>query len=492
MATGPPSTWAAASLWTSAPWAQDSWRGISRRRWEWAAAAVLGVLAGGLAACGWTWAGLGLVAAVALAWAGAHLAWSSIQTVLLAALLFVPDAVSGKTLGLRVTWSAGLTWTNFVVPGLALPLLAGAFWKGQKLWPERFPGLARWMLALLAWSLLVLAVTSLESGVSLLSPTGLLSILAHAFKLALFIVIGVALASGGASWRRGAERLLLWGIALNAAVGLAQVGGWVAALSPLAQGSHPRATGLLYDANLYAVCTSWALLWLLCQPPQPGRRRWAYWALTLAVAGSLVGAGSRAGFLACLAGGCVLWFCGHRRAVGRAALLLILMTLLFPARTWHRIRSAADTYAHSSAGAPIAAADTSTLSRLDSMGEAVLQIGRHPLLGLGFGRALYLGVPAVAPGPVAPPILFRGAQDMYLTVEAAAGPLGLLLLLFAIAAPFRLLNRGQRYAAAAVLAGYAGVLTACLTQEALWNARLLAVVVMLTASIGIGWRRETE
>lgn len=446
----------------------------------WAAITALAAASGALAACGWTLPALGLVAGGALVWAGTQLDWSSTQTILLAALLFVPDAVSGKTFGLLVTWSAGLTWPNFVVPGLAVPLLAGAWWSGKwsgaQLWPERGSGLACWMLLLLGWSLLVLAAVSLTSDLKL-ATTGAVSILAHAAKLALFILLGLALAAGGACWRRRAERLLLLAVGVNAAVGLAQAGGWIAALSPLARSAHPRATGLLYDANLYAVVTSWALLWLICQtPPKAGGRRWGSYALTLAVAASLVAAGSRAGYVALLAGCGVLWFAGRRRAVARALALLAILVLLFPARTWQRVRAAAH-------------ADASTLDRLNSMGEALLQIRAHPLLGLGFGRALYVGVPAQGPEPVQPAGLFRGAQDMFLTVWAASGPVGLVLLLLAAAAPWRLLDRERRYALAPVLAGYAGVLTACLTQEALWNARLLAIVVLLTAGAEIGWRR---
>ncbi|MGH9488358.1 MAG: O-antigen ligase family protein [Terriglobales bacterium] len=448
------------------------------------------LLAGVMAAWGWGGAALAVFGVVVLAWAGAHLAWIEVQTVLLAVLLLVPEVASGKSFGLLVPWSAGLTWTNFVIPAVALPLLAGAWWSGRKLWPRRWPALATWMLALLAWSLLTLAAASARPEVAL-KVAGLETILGHVVKLALFVLIGVALAAGGESWRARAAKLLLLGVGLNAAVGLAQAAGWVAALSPLAQGARPRATGLFYDANLYGVLMSWALLWLLCQPRQRGWRRWAIHGLTLAVAGNLIAAGSRAGYLACAAGCIVLLLAGRRRAVGGAVLLLLGLGLLFPAQSLHRMRTAAATMAAWwQAPAPVSspAADTSTQQRLDTMAQALRQIAQHPVMGLGFGRALYLGVPAVGSGPLTPEVRFRGAQDMWLTVWAGTGPVGLVLLLMAVIAPWRFWWRAGR-AAAPMLAGYAGVLTACLTQEALWNARLLALVVFLTAGIGMGWGR---
>ncbi|MGH9412200.1 MAG: O-antigen ligase family protein [Terriglobales bacterium] len=415
------------------------------------------------------------------------------RTVLLAALLFVPDVTSGATLGLHVTWSRGLTLPNFVVPVLAAPLLFGAWWSGRKLFPERWPGLAAGMLVLLGWSLLTLAPAWLAAEGAALTRTGIATILAHAAKLALFILLGAALAGGGAAWRRRAGQLLLAAIAVNAVVGLAQAARLVLALSPLAQGAMPRATGLWYDANFYAVTCVWALLWLLCQNAPPGWRRWAAYALVLATAGNVVAAGSRAGFAAMAAGMAILWWTGHRRAVVRAAVLLAAMALLFPMRSWQRVRTAAATLVDAQGTGPVVApsSDASTTDRLNSMREALAQIGRHPLLGLGYGRALYLGVPAVGgEEPVAPAQPFRGAQNMFLTVWAATGPIGLLLLLAAVAAPLRLLDRARRHRSAPVLAGYGGLLVACLTQEALWNARLLALAVMLTAAAGIGWSQQ--
>ncbi len=416
-----------------------------------------------------------------------------IRTLLLLALLFVPDIVSGHTLGLHIAWSQGLTLPNFIVPTLAVPALAYAWWSGHKLFPERWPGLATGMLALLAWSLLTLAPAWVSAGDVTLTRVGALSILAHAAKLGLFILLGVALAGGGEAWRRRAGKLLLVAIAVNAVLGLAQAARLVLALSPLARGPMPRATGLFYDANLYAVTCAWALLWLLCQPTPRGGRRWAAYALVLAIAGNVVAADSRAGYAALAIGTLLLWWAGHRRATVRAAVLLLAILLLFPARSWQRVRSAAATLTEAGQSDPVRApsTDASTRDRLESMQEALRQIARHPLLGLGYGRALYLGVPAIGGGgPVEPARPFRGAQNMFLTVWASTGPVGLLLLLAAVAAPLRWLDRARRHAAAPVLAGYGGLLAACCAQEALWNARLLALAIMLTAAAGIGWSQH--
>lgn len=418
----------------------------------------------------------------------------SLRTLLVVALLFVPDIASGHTLGLHVAWSHGLTLPNFIVPALAIPALAYAWWSGRKLFPEHWPGLATGMSALLAWSLLTLAPAWLSAGGAALTRIGALSILAHAAKLALFILLGVALAGGGEAWRRRAGKLLLAAMAVNAVLGLAQAARLVLALSPLARGQMPRATGLFYDANFYAVTCAWALLWLLCQPTPRGWRRAAAYALVLATAGNVVAAGSRAGYAAMAVGMLILWWAGHRRATARAAVLLLAMLLLFPLRSWQRVRSAAATLAQAGQSSPVRtpSIDASTRDRLASMQEALRQIARHPLLGLGYGRALYLGVPAIGgAGPVAPAQPFRGAQNMFLTVWAETGPIGLLLLLAAVAAPLRWLDRARRHAAAPVLAGYGGLLAACCAQEALWNARLLALAIMLTAAAGIGWSERT-
>lgn len=452
----------------------------------------------GLAAVAFTLAGLAtsfsptlawaVLAGAVLVWAGTRMAWIHVQTILLAALLFVPDIASGRSFGLLTPWSDGLTWSNFVVPALAIPLLAGAWWAGRPLWPRRWPGLARGLLALLGWLLLTLAAARWGRGAAI-TAMGTLTLLAHAGKLLLFVLLGVALSTGTQVWRRRGGRLLLAGAAVNAVVGLMQAAGWLASLSPLARGVHARATGLFYDANLYAVISGWALLWLLCQPIPRGWRGIAGTALALALAGSLVSAGSRAGYAACGAGCVLLWCTRHRRAVARAAGLLLVLALLFPARSWQRVRSAALTVASLVQIAPGSAPvrDASTAQRLGTMHEALRQIGQHPWLGLGFGRALYLGVPAAGAGPVAPARLFRGAQNMFLTVWASGGAVAVALLLLAVAAPLRLLDRARRQGSAPWLAGYAGVLVSCLTQEALWNARLLALVIVLTTAAALPW-----
>ncbi|MGH9519928.1 MAG: hypothetical protein ACRD2D_09770, partial [Terriglobales bacterium] len=77
--------------------------------------------------------------------------------------------------------------------------------------------------------------------------------------------------------------------------------------------------------------------------------------------------------------------------------------------------------------------------------------------------------------------VYQGAQNSYLTVLAGAGPLGLLFLLLAAADPLR---RGWHSPTALpLLGGYAGLLAASLTLEALFNSRLLALTAFLVACL---------
>jgi len=477
------------------------------------AAAALAAAAGLLAAAGWGLPALALAAAVALAALGACLPLNATRATLLAALLLVPDVPSGHSLGFLVHWSQGLTWSNFVLPALAVPLLGGAWLAGHRLTPARWPPLARGCFWLLAWSLLTLL---LPWSAGAMPTAGAATLLAHWVKLALFVYLGVVLAGEGAAWQRRAGQVLVVALAVNAAVGLAQAAGWLPVFSPLAQaqpGVAARASGLFYDANMYGVLMAWALLWLLCRLDLDGRgplrgsaarpasaraglHRAGWWLLTLAVAGNLVAAGSRAGFAALAVGLAVLlWFHRWRPAL-RAALLLAVLGMLFPARSWQRIASAANTLQEDwTSGALAPAADGSTQQRLASMEQAWQQIVRHPLLGLGFGRALYLGVAAVGSGPVRPAAPFQGAQSMGLTVLAETGPVGLALFLIAIAMPLRRLWRAAATSAPALpllagfvglLAGFVGLLAASFTIEVLWNARVLALTVVLTARAGAG------
>ena len=446
-----------------------------------AAAALLGGLAAAVGGGLPTLAALTVFALVAL---GAALPLAATRAVLLLALLLTPEVATGRTFGLDVHWSAGLTLPNFLLPALALPLLGGAWLAGQPVLPRPWPRLATGVLALLGWGVLTLLPPWFSGE---LGGAAGATVLAHVVKLALFVVLGLALGSGDSGW------LLLAAVAIEAAMGLAQAAGWLPVFSPLAAGGGVvRATGSFYDANMYAVLVAWALLWLLSQPAG-GRalRRWGGALLVLALAADLALASSRAGFLALAAGMLLLLAGGAVQPVARAALLLALCAALFPARTAQRLRSAAVTLQaawRAPVVAPAAAAESSTRSRLDSMAEALRQIGAHPLLGLGFGRALYLGVAPRAAGPVRPPEArrFRGAQDMPLTVLAETGPIGLALFLWAFAAPLRRLRRARRDGRLPLLAGYAGLLAASLTLEVLWNARLLALVVMLTAGLAIG------
>jgi len=437
------------------------------------------------------------LAVCALVVLGATVRSVLIRAILLLSLLLVPDLPSGQSLGLLVHWSAGLTLSNFIIPALGLPLMAGAWLAGKRLLARPWPGFATWSLLLLGWCLLTLAAPAVSGQVSGAQAA---TLLAHLAKLAVFLLLGVVLASPDDEWRQRAGTLLIVGIAGNDAIGLAQAAGWLTAFSPLAQasaGNSARASGLFYDANMYGVLCAWALLWLLTCTPGAGlrdRRSFQSWraffgytALVAATAANLLASESRAGFAALAAGAGILLWLGQRRAVARVVLLMVLAAALFPQRTWHRVSAALATLdsAASSAGPVGAHSDASTAQRLASMDQALHQIAAHPLLGLGFGRSLYLGVQQLGTGTVRPALQgdFQGAQNMGLTVLTETGPVGLLLFLLALAAPLRRLAPLAREssAAAVMLAGFVGMLVACFTIEELWNARVLAQVVMLTA-----------
>ena len=453
---------------------------------------VLAAAAGTAAAAG---AGLPLALLAgcgALVALGAALPMGVVRAVILGALLLVPDVASGRNLGLLVHWSHGLTLSNFVVPALALPLLAGAWLAGRRLLPVRpgrWPGLARWCYWLLAWCGLTLLVPWGAGG---LSGAAQATLLGHLLKLALFVGLGVVLAAGvdrsDGSDGTTLRRVLFWSIVVNAVCGLGQAAGWLPVFSPLAQsaagsGAGARATGLFYDANLYGVLAAWALLWVVCDGDELGR--WGQILLAVAVAGNLVAAGSRAGYLAFAAGCGVLLLYRCWRPVAMAAVVLLALGALFPVRSWQRIRAAVATADAVMAG-PVANAaaaphDAGTIERLGSMAQSLRQIAAHPLLGLGFGHALYLGVPDLGGGPVRRANeRFNGAQNMLLTILAETGPVGLVLFLITIAAPLR---RPRSPGELAMLAGFVGLLAACMTIEALWNTRLLALTVLLTAGV---------
>lgn len=449
-----------------------------------AAGAGLAAVMAVAAAAGYGAMALAGVVGLLLTGLGAYCELSTTQAVILAALLFVPDAASGLTLGFTLPWSSGLTLTNFVIPALAAPLLAGAWLAGRRPLSRPWPGLATGSLLLLAWGMVTLAAAAAQGQ----AAGALATVLAHWIKLVLFVVLGVALAAGDGAWQRRAPRLLLAAIVVNAAVGLAQMAGLVAGFSPLARGAGgARASGLFYDANMYGVLCAWALLWLVWRRTMDRRGGWGWDALGLAVAVNLVGSGSRAGYGALAAGCGVLLLCRRPRPVARALVLLGALAVLFPLRSVQRVRSAVAAVEAAWAHRPVdagSARDAGTSERLATMAESFQQIAAHPLLGIGFGRALYLGVPPARPeDPVrAGASPYRGAQNMLLTVWAAMGPLGLLLFLAAIATPLRELRpaRGGE-AALPMLAGFAGLLVASLTIEALWNARVLALVILLTA-----------
>lgn len=416
---------------------------------------------------------------------------TAIRCVILAALLLLPDVPLGESWGLRVHWSSGLTLTNLAVPALAIPLLAGAWLAGRPLLARRPPGFALWMWALLAWGGLTLLA---PLGAGLISIRDGVTLLAHLVKLAGFVWLGLALAGPARRLGRAEGSVLVAGVAVNAAVGLGQAAGRLPVFSPLAQSAgQARATGMFYDANMFGIFMAGALVWALASAGGArGRRAAGYFGLALLSGAALAATGSRAGWLALGAGLGILLVRGPNRAaapwrcVAPALVVCLAGLALFPARSWQRLRGAWTAVVETAEGGAVAApvADATTAERLGTMAQAWRQYGANPVLGLGFGRALYLGVPEISTdGPVTPsqaPV-YQGAQNAYLTVLAGAGPLGLALLLLAVADP--LWRNWNSAAAWPLLGGYVGLLVASLTLEALLNARLLALTTLLVACL---------
>jgi hypothetical protein len=466
------------------------------RRAPWGITVPVGVAvaaaAGGLAAAGRGRLELAMLAALLLVLVGNRISMMHTRAILLATLLLVPDIPSGASVGFYVRWSLGLTLSNFVVPAVAVPLLLGAALAGHRIMPARWPGLARWCYWLLAWCVFTLMVPMAQGEVN---GADARTLLAHLGKLAFFIWLGVVIAAGAdvLENQRMLERVLCFGVLGNTIVGLMQAVGWLVVFSPLGQrqpGLGVRVSGLFYDANMYGALCAWALLWLAQAQRAPGWRGRAQFALMAGVAINLLATGSRAGYLALAAGAVVMAWYGGGHAVRRAASVLVLLALMFPLQSWQRLAAAAETvqqsWIHHTIVEPIQG-DVSTQERLMSMREALRQIAQHPWLGIGFGRALYLGVQAIGDGTAVRAGAegsFNGAQNMGLSVLAETCPLGLALFLMAIAEPWRRLRPRVVSGDVARLAGFAGLLAACFTIEALWNTRLLALVVMLTASGG--------
>lgn len=463
-----------------------NWVGVPRRAgWLPCVGLAFALAIGLLIATNMAGPAAAFVAVVGLVLAGAALPIAITRITLLAALLLVPDLPLGQSWGLLVHWSNGLTLTNLALPALALPLFAGAWLAGQRLMPRNIPGFAVWMWLLLAWGGLTLLA---PLGAGLITVRAGITLLAHLGKLAAFVWLGVTLA--GAPWWDGRTggRVLGAGVVVNAVIGLGQAAGWFRVFSPLAQASagQARATGMFYDANMFAIIMAGALLCGLAAATEShGRRVTAWYALALLCGAALAASGSRAGWLAFGAGLVFLMVRGRRRCLLPALVVCLMVLALFPARSWQRLRAAGAAVATmATGGAPPShsSADPTTFERMGTMAQAWIQFQTHPLLGLGFGRDMYLGVPALSPfSPVTPvraPV-YQGAQNSYLTVLADAGPVGLALLLLGACDPLR---RGWRRPQTwPLLAGYAGLLAASLTLEALFNARLLALVAFLVA-----------
>ncbi|MGH2519626.1 MAG: O-antigen ligase family protein, partial [Chloroflexota bacterium] len=330
---------------------------------------------------------------------GAALPLAVSRAGILLLLLAVPDLATGYVLGFHVAWSEGLTLSNFVLPAVGVPLLGGAWLAGRPVFPRRWPGMAKGYMALLVWGALTLAPWLAQGQ---LTADGVSTLLAHVAKLALFLTLAVALVPEEEKEKRWLAAAMLVGMAANAAWGLSQAGGWSAVFSPLAQlaGGRVRVTGMFYDANMYAILCAWALLWLLCRATAvaPGRG-WAALG-SVAVGANLVLTASRAGYIALLVGAVVLLIERKGQAVAWGTLLALLALVAFPQRSLGRVQAAVATTAGQ-------AHDAGTQERVASMRQAWLQIKAHPLLGVGFGRALYLGVPAIQVREEAGPVRLR-------------------------------------------------------------------------------------
>lgn len=417
-------------------------------------------------------------------------------------LLLTPEVALHSSLGLIVQWSHGLTLSNLVIPALAVLVLGLAWLRGQwsygrRPFPSPWPRSLVLFAALLAWG----AVTWLPwlfTGV--LQGAGLISILAHWAKLLLIVAVAAHVAMLAARSSHGVLTVFLVCMAVNALIGLGQALKLFSVFSPLARlDQGVRVTGTFYDANMYGALLALALVvCVACAAGSelPLRLRLACVGAGGMLALNLVLAASRAGYLALAVALLVLTLLRCWKPLGWILLASAALCLCFPARTMGRLRTALD------AGPAAVTPDAAARARAASMHDSFYQYLQHPWMGLGFGRALYLGVPGRAGFdyagviPLAPrqDRSFTGAQNMFLTVLAETGPVGLMLYLAWLTAVFRPFLRGamarpsqragthlDRTIACALLAGIAGMVAASCTVELFLNARMLGIVLVLAA-----------
>lgn len=426
--------------------------------------------------------------------------------VLWGCVLLTPDVPLHASLGLVVQWSRGLTFSNFLIPALTLPLMAWAWLRGGRLAPSPLPRCIVCFLLFLAWAAISWLPWLVDQGMGAgVSAIGFLSLLAHWSKLVLIVLLAAFVVEDVRGRLPGIIPWFLAGMGLNGLLALLQLVHLLPVFSPLAGiDSTVRVTGAFYDANIYASLVAMALiLTMACLSEARLTRlsRWSLLALALLLAANLVFAVSRAGYLTLLVGMAVL--AGQRRwkPVACLAAGCLVLTMLFPLRTWGRIQNTVEV-GLASVGWPIhSLPDAATAARVTSMHDSLFQYARHPWLGLGFGRALYLGVPTRGgldyPGQrrldAQADRSFTGAQNMFLTILAETGPMGLIFYLGWLASLFLALRQRPSASAGAsdglepalaagLTAGLAGLVAAGCTLEIFLNARVLAIVLVLVGA----------
>lgn len=467
-------------------------RGVGKTDWP----ALLLALTGGIFIARWGWLGVaaitGLIGLFAAYQCGRDEVWG--RCLLAALLIATPDFPLHQSLGFHLLWSSGLTFSNFLLPVVTLPVLAGAWRTQQKMVPAgAFKVWRRWRGFLLFAPLTL--VSAYEFGH--LAHGEAVLLLAHWIKLlGLCLLAGYILAGlEQARLRRNLIRVLAAGMGVNLLLAAAQTRGWLAGFSPLALWTpgHYRASGTFYDANMFGCLAGFSLILLLpltaCWLSSKNPRSGGVWlGLGLAVmAGAIAVTASRAAWLLVLAGCLGLLWRRRWLALSLALGLGLAWGFLFFHRVDRRIATAwqaLDTHAVWSG------ADAGVVRRERSMRQAWEQWQIHPWLGLGWGRALDVGVPARGHSGWAGR-RFTGAQNQFLTVLAETGIIGLLMYGFMLAGlpeAWRMKPAGTATSSTAVLerawndglfAGWLGLLTAACTLEIFYNARLWALLLLV-------------
>jgi len=450
----------------------------------------------------WTCLALAAVGVVALA------ATAPAAAVALAflGLLLAPDFETTRTLGLRLPWSHGLTLSNFLLPALWALLLAGGLCRPGPWPPVNWPPALRRTLGFLAWAGLSLAPLFFAHT---LDRQEWGTVLGHLLKLCVYVVVAAGLVTAfelqGAAPVVVRERrwvcliLLLGGLGVNAGLSLAQSRGTLPVFSPLAQaGDHQagdqlsaRATGTFYDANMFGSLLAFGLaptLSLLALRGLALPYRLGLGALAVLLGEALLATGSRAALLSFAVVLVGFALRGARRPLLCGVVCALALGAVVPRAAWEHMGGAWRTVT----GGPSAQhPDEGTFRRLRSMQDGWRQFLAHPLLGQGFGRTLYIGVPSLAGGGFAGEVVpfhrsdpgFSGAQNMVLTVLDELGPVGLVLFGSIWTVTLRGLrptgNVMERAVREGLRTGLWALLAASLTVELFYNARLLALLLVV-------------